>query len=63
MVSKHCHALSEQSTRAATVLGAWSTVTGLIEENSIIAALKSRRGRTQKTKIANVYIDDGEPVE
>ncbi|TFK84144.1 hypothetical protein K466DRAFT_446441, partial [Polyporus arcularius HHB13444] len=35
-VSKLQHNLSDESTRAATVLGAWTTVLGLVLEKKII---------------------------
>ena len=45
MVTKLCHALSDESTRASTVLHAWSEIPGLIPEADIISIFKDKGGR------------------
>ncbi|KAF8577616.1 hypothetical protein K439DRAFT_1305243, partial [Ramaria rubella] len=35
-VSRMCHSLSDQSTRAATVLASWAAVEGMVPEGDII---------------------------
>ena len=41
-VSKLRHGLSDKSTRASTVLHAWSKIPGLIPENEIIQVFKDK---------------------
>ena len=49
-VSKHQHALSEESTCAATLLNSWSTIPGLIPEAKIIQAFKDKSWQLGKKK-------------
>jgi hypothetical protein len=49
-VSKHQHALSEESTHAATLINSWSTIPGLIPEAEIIKAFKDKSRRLGKQK-------------
>ena len=62
-VSKYRHALSEESTRAATLLNSWSTIPGLIPEAEIIQSFKDKSRRLGKKKqgsnISVVTTDDG----
>ncbi|TDL24115.1 hypothetical protein BD410DRAFT_719621 [Rickenella mellea] len=44
-VSKHRHALSDESTRAATVLNSWAQVQGLVPEATIIKSFKEKSSR------------------
>jgi hypothetical protein len=53
-VSKMCHSLSEESTRAASVLGSWCTFPDLIPRNKIVSVFKdkskcSRKGKAKAT--------------
>ncbi|KAK7689201.1 hypothetical protein QCA50_002610 [Cerrena zonata] len=57
-VLKCRHALSDKSTRAATVLSSWAHVKGLIPEEDMVRAMKERNKRTKKTKTPNVYVDE-----
>ncbi|KAK7678734.1 hypothetical protein QCA50_018316 [Cerrena zonata] len=62
-VSKRRHALSDQSTRCATVFGSWARVPGMIDESEIVSAMKERNKRTKVTKVPNMYVDNGSDVE
>ena len=44
MVTKLHHALSDESTRASTILHAWSEIPGLIPEADIISIFKDKGG-------------------
>lgn len=44
-VSKMRHSLSDESTRAATVVGAWCSLPGAIPKNEIITAFKEKSKR------------------
>jgi hypothetical protein len=48
-VSKLRHGLSDESTRASTVLHAWSQIPGLIPENEIIQVFKNKCRRLKKS--------------
>jgi hypothetical protein len=47
-VSRLRHSLSNEATRAATVLSSWSTISGLIPENEIIENIRLKRFRWAK---------------
>lgn len=49
-VSKRRHALSDESTRAATVLSSWASVTGLIPEEEILDVFRAKCKRPKKGK-------------
>lgn len=55
-VSKLRHSLSDESTRATTVLHAWSEIPGLIPEAEIIQAFKD------KCRRLNGKERDGDPI-
>ena len=57
-MSKRRHALSDESVRAATVLGSWASQGVLVPEEKVIEHFKNKSRRFKKSKIANVYIDD-----
>ena len=64
-VSKLRHRLSDESTRASTVLHAWSEIPGLIPENEIIQVFKDKCRRLntkesgqEKEKAVNVVDSD-----
>ncbi|KAK7693995.1 hypothetical protein QCA50_003571 [Cerrena zonata] len=59
-VSKRRHALTHHSTRAATVLGSWAAIPGLLPEDTIVSDLKKRNKRTKKMEVDNVYVDNQE---
>ncbi|TDL14358.1 hypothetical protein BD410DRAFT_734234, partial [Rickenella mellea] len=44
-VSKHRHALSDESMRAATVLSSWADVDGLIPEGQIVDHFREKNSR------------------
>ena len=46
-VSKLRHNLSDESTRAATVLNAWMKVPGLVSKTDMIAHFESKKSRTK----------------
>ena len=67
-VSKLRHGLSDESTRAATVLHAWSKIPGLIPESEIIQVFKDKRqclntekesGKEKDTAVTVVESDSG----
>jgi hypothetical protein len=41
-VSKMCHSLSDESTRAATVLGSWCDFPGVIPQDDIMEIFKDK---------------------
>lgn len=46
-VSKRRHSLSDESTRAATVLSSWASVPGLIPEDEIVAVFRDKTKRSK----------------
>lgn len=42
------HSLSDESTRAATVLSSWATIPGLIPEADVIQVFKDKAKRSKK---------------
>jgi hypothetical protein len=44
-VSRLRHSLSDETTRAATVLGSWADVAGLVLEEDLVANIKNKRFR------------------
>jgi hypothetical protein len=58
-VTKLRHNLSDESTRATTVLHSWSKIDGLIPEQEIIKLFEEKSKRERKEKSAEVIeIDD-----
>ena len=54
-VTKLRHALSDESTRASTVLHAWSEIPGLIPEAEIIEVFKDKARRLKgKNKVKDI---------
>ncbi len=49
-VSKHRHALSDESTRAATVLSSWAAMDGVVPESAIIKVFRDKSSR-EKTVV------------
>lgn len=49
-VSKRRHALSDESTRAATVLSSWASLSGLIPEEEILQVFRDKCKRPKKGK-------------
>lgn len=69
-VTKLRHALSDDSTRASTVLHAWSEIPGLIPEADIIQLFKDKsrrlkgKGKERDTgKDIHIYSDSGDSSE
>lgn len=68
-VSKLRHGLSDESTRASTVLHAWSQISGLIPENEIVQVFKDKCRRLKKgkglenDKEKNVLVVDSDSVD
>ncbi|KAI0738760.1 hypothetical protein BC629DRAFT_1300092, partial [Irpex lacteus] len=56
-VSKRRHALSDESTRAAIVLGSWASVEGLVPTEKLITMFREKGKRSKSTNTANVYVD------
>ncbi len=54
MVLKHCHVLTDESTRAAVVLRAWSEVPSIVVERDILELYnnKCRRSKGIDTSVA-----------
>ncbi len=58
---KRRHALSDESTRAATVLGSlgsWASIPGAIPEPKILKVFREKNKSLQPTEVANVYADE-----
>ncbi len=53
-MSKMRHALSDESTRAATVLGSWCTFPDAIPQDEIIAAFKEKSKRLKGRQTAHL---------
>ena len=51
------HSLSDESTRAATVLGSWCDFPGLIPRDDVVAALKNKSNRMGKGKARADIVD------
>ncbi len=49
-VSKRRHALSDESTRAATILSSWASMPGLIPEEHILQVFRDKCKRPKKGK-------------
>ena len=50
-VSKMRHSLSDESTRAASVLGAWCSLPGVIPRNEIMDAFKDKSKRPKNNNV------------
>lgn len=61
-VSKRRHALSDESVRAATVLGSWAALKGIVPEDKMLEIFHNKSKRTKKGGASNVYIDVDEDV-
>jgi hypothetical protein len=48
-VSRLRHSLSDESTRAATVLGSWANIPGLVIEEELISNIRDKEFRWQTT--------------
>jgi hypothetical protein len=59
-VSKMQHSLSDESTRAATVLGSWCTFPGAVPHEEIMSAFKEK-GRRDKVK--EVVLDGTQDID
>jgi hypothetical protein len=55
-VSKMRHSLSDESTRAATVLGSWCDIPDLIPCNDVVSVFKDKSKRAGKGKAAELTI-------
>ena len=62
-VSKRRHSLSDESTRAATVLSSWATVKGLIPEDEIVSVFRDKVKRAKDKEKATSGEGDGANVE
>jgi len=64
-VSKYRHALSDESTRAATLLNSWSKIPGLIPDAEIIQTFKDKSRRLGKKKQGSTETatDDGMDID
>jgi hypothetical protein len=49
-VSRMHHALSDQSVRAATVLGSWCDIPGLVPQNDLTAAFNDKKKHLKNTE-------------
>jgi hypothetical protein len=58
-VSKMCHLLSDKSVRAATVLGSWSEIPGLIPAEKIAALFNSKSKCSKGKEVVVDQTDDG----
>ncbi|KIP02039.1 hypothetical protein PHLGIDRAFT_79700 [Phlebiopsis gigantea 11061_1 CR5-6] len=56
-VLKCRHALSDESVRAATILGSWASVKGLIPEADILEVFRNKSKRTKKVE-GGLYMDE-----
>lgn len=58
-MSRLCHSLSDESTRAATVFGSWIGIEGLVCENDLVENIrvKSQRG-PKSTRIEIIESSD-----
>lgn len=54
------HSLSDESTRAATVLGSWVDVVDAILHLEIVAKLKNKASRLKTSSSAVVVVDSDE---
>ena len=61
MVSKRCHALSDESVRAATVLASWARIPGLVPETDILEHIKGKKSHAKKTTV--ITVDTGDDVQ
>lgn len=59
-MSKHCHALSDESIHLATILGSWPMLPGLVSENEIIIAIRKYSKHSKPTGITNIYKDNSD---
>jgi hypothetical protein len=48
-VSRLRHSLSDESTRAATVLGSWAQIPGLVVDDELVANIHDKEFRWQTT--------------
>lgn len=62
-VSKRRHALSDESVRAAMVIGSWVAMGDIIPRGDIIEVFRNKSKRMKATGIANVFIDDSDIEE
>ena len=57
-VSKHRHNLSDESTRAATVLGSWANIEGLIPEANIVKMFMDKSKRKEVVNSGSALSSD-----
>jgi hypothetical protein len=57
-VSKMCHSLSDESTRAASILGAWCDLPGAVPWNEIITVFREKGKRPKGNNIVVSTTDD-----
>ena len=57
-VSKHRHNLSDESTHAATVLGSWANIEGLIPEAKIVKMFRDKSKRKEVVKSGSALSPD-----
>jgi len=53
-VSKMCHSLSDESTRAVSVLGAWCDLPGAVPRDEVMAVFKDKSKRPKKNNVLEV---------
>ena len=57
-MSKLCHNLSDEFTRAATVLNAWMKVPGLVPQADIIEGLKAKALQPKAAAVDDIVVVD-----
>ena len=57
-VSCLCHSLSDESTRAATVLGSWANIPGIIRDNDLVAHIKDKKFWLVKEVESDIIVVD-----
>ena len=61
-MSKLRHSLSDESTRASTVLGSWTELDGAIPHAEIIQRFKDKSKRPKKKAQVQEHMDESEPI-
>jgi hypothetical protein len=56
-VSKMCHSLSDESTRAASVLGAWCDLPGAVPRDEVMAVFKDKDKRPNNNNVLEVSLE------
>jgi hypothetical protein len=62
-VSRFCHSLVEESTRASCVVSSWMSLDGAIPREDIIQTFKSKHDRTKHTSKKQKSAQNGLDIE